>query len=343
MDNQSFFNGANRGPDITIDPTKVKKSAFKGVIIFIIIVLFMISGQFFYVVDQTDHAIKIRFNEIVEVTVNNLTDKEYTDLQNNEIFKTVDLSQGAGIKFKIPFIDKIETFENRLITYDTQPREVITSDAKKIILDNNAQWWVVDPYKFKLTMKSVSSANRRIEDLMYSKINEKVGKTLSHELISDKDVVEKLLLEISEELNVTMSEYGIVIADVRIKRTDYPTENNENIYNRMRTERVQMATQYRSEGKEEATKIKADADKQAEIIIAKAYAEAEQIKGEGEAEAAVIYNEAYNKDPEFYEFYKSLETYKETLGSETTMVIDPSSPFAQYIYSANPQNVIPTP
>lgn len=321
--------------DINIDHNTIKKASKKIVVAVVVFIVFIIALQAIYVVDQTEHSIKIRFNEIIEVNVNNLNESEFDKLKESEIYQTVKLTYGAGIKFKIPFIDKVETYENRLITYDTQPREVIAQDGKKLILDNNAQWLITDPYKFKLTMKDINSANRRIEDLMYSKINEKVGKTLSHDLISNKDVVDIMLVEISDDLNVTMDEYGIVIADVRIKRTDYPQENNENIYNRMRTERVQMATQYRSEGKEEATKIRADADMQAAVIVAQAYSAAEQIKGEGEAEAASIYNDAYNRDPEFYEFYKSLETYRETLGENTKIFIDPASPFAKYIYSPN--------
>lgn len=332
------FNDAVKSK-IDIDTNAIKKASKKVLILVGCFIVFLISLQAIYIVDQTEHAIKIRFNEIIEVNVNNLSEDEFAKLQESDIYQTVKLTYGAGIKFKIPFIDTVETYENRLITYDTQPREVIAQDGKKLILDNNAQWLIIDPYKFKLTMKDENSANRRIEDLMYSKINEKVGQTLSHDLISNKEVVDTMLIAISDDLNVTMEEYGIVIADVRIKRTDYPAENNENIYNRMRTERVQMATQYRSEGKEEATKIRADADMQAAVIVAQAYSAAEQIKGEGEAEAASIYNDAYNRDPEFYEFYMSLETYRETLGNNTKIFIDPASPFAQYIYSPGTSNV----
>ena len=341
--NNNGSNGFNMGGNNNFDPSQIDIEAGKravkkagksmGILVAIFAVL-IILGQCFYIVDETNHAIKIRFNEIIEINTNNLSDEEFAATSANPIYETVKLTTGAGIKFKIPFVDRIEFYDNRLITYDTAPREVITLDKKKLILDNNAQWWITDPYKFKLTMNSISAANRRIEDLMYSKINEKVGKTDAHDLIANKEYIENMLNEISEELNVVTAEFGVTVADVRIKRTDLPEENNENIYNRMRTERQQTATQYRSEGREEATKIKAQADMEAKVLVAQAYAEAEQIKGEGDAEAAAIYNAAYNRDPEFYEFYMSMQTYQAALGNNTKIVISPDSPFAKYIYSS---------
>ena len=338
--NNNGFNGGNNNFDpnqvINLEAGKAamkKASKTMGVVIAIFAVL-VVLGQCLYVVDETQHAIKTRFNEIIEVNTNGLTEEEWAQTNQNPIYETVKLTQGAGLKFKIPFVDKVGFYDNRLITYDTAPREVITLDKKKLILDNNAQWSITDPYKFRLTMNSIASANKRIEDLMYSKVNEKVGKTDAHDLIANKEYIENMLHEISEELNVATAEYGVTVADVRIKRTDLPKENNENIYNRMRTERQQTATQYRSEGREEATKIKSQADMESQVIIAEAYAEAEQIKGEGDAEAAAIYNEAYNRDPEFYEFFMSMQTYKAALGNNTKIVISPDSPFAKYIYSA---------
>ncbi len=299
------------------------------------LVILIVVSQMFYTVDETEHAIKYRFSEIVEVDVNNLTDEEFATLQSSDLYRTIKLRKGAGIRFKVPFVEKVEKLDNRLITYDTLPREVITADKKKIILDNNAQWWIVDPVQFKITMNTVNAASQRVEDLMYSKMNEKVGQTTAQTLISDKEYVSRMLEEKTKELNVMMASYGIRVLDIQIRRTDLPTENNENIYNRMRTEREQMARQYRSEGKEEAEKIKSGADYEAAKIRAEANAEAQRIRGKGDADAAEIYNRAYNKDPEFYEFYKTLETYKKTLpNSGAKIVISPDSEFAKYLYGA---------
>ncbi len=302
-----------------------------AIALFILIVI----SQSFYTVDETEHVIKYRFSEIVEVDVNNLTDAEFASLQSSDRYRTIKLRQGAGLRFKIPFVEKIEKLDNRLITYDTLPREVITVDKKKIILDNNAQWWIVDPVQFKITMNTVNAASQRVEDLMYSKMNEKVGQTTANTLISNKEYVSNMLEEKTQELNVMMTSYGIRVLDIQIRRTDLPTENNENIYNRMRTEREQMARQYRSEGKEEAEIIRSGADYEAAKIAAEANAEAQRIRGKGDADAAQIYNRAYNKDPEFYEFYKTLETYRQTLpDSGAKIVISPDSEFAKYLYGA---------
>ncbi len=316
---------------------KAMKNTGRTILIVILaVVALLIISQCFYVVDETEHAIKYRFSEIIEVNANNLTDEEYANLVNAPDYQNIKLTYGAGLHVKVPFVDKIEKFDNRLITYDTLPREVITSDKKKIILDNNAQWWIVDPMRFKITMNSVNSANQRIEDLMYSKINEKVGRTTSKDLISNKDYVSTMLLENAEELNKTMASYGIKVLDIQIKRTDLPDDNNENIFNRMRTEREQMARQYRSEGKEEAEKIRSAADFEAAKIRAEANAEAQRIRGKGDADAAAIFNNAYNKDPEFYSFYKTLETYRTTLkDSGAKIVISPDSEFAKYLYGVD--------
>lgn len=344
--NNGNFGGYNSGSqnfgnvnniDIEACIRAVKKASKQIMLGILIIIGLAIVGECFYVVEETDHIIKTRFNKIIEVNTNNLSDENLNKMIESPVYNDVKITNGAGLKFKFPFVDKVETYDNRLITYDTAEREVITLDQKKIILDNNAQWRITDPYKFKLTMGSITAANRRIEDLMYSKINEKVGKTYASDLISNKEYIESMLLDIDQELNVIVEEFGITIADVRIKRTDLPEENSENIYNRMRTERQQIATQYRSEGREEATKIMAQADMEARVLVAEAYAEAEQIKGEGEAEAASIYNDAYNQDPEFFEFYMSLQTYQKSLGSNSTIVISPDSQFAKYIYSSNVQ------
>lgn len=330
------FDFLNRNAPIDIKPDGVAKKAInagKTVLMIVAAFIILLVGlQCFYTVEESEHAIKYRFNEIIEVNVNNLTPEELDDLKADE---TVKIKYGAGLKLKMPFVDRIEKFNNRLITYDTMPREVITSDKKKMILDNNAQWWIVNPVKFKITMGSIHSANQRIEDLMYSKMNEKVGLTTAKDLISNKEHVSNMLLENANELNATLKDYGIKVADIQIKRTDFPEANNENIFNRMRTEREQMARQYRSEGKEEAQIIKSGADKEAAKIRAEANAESQRIMGKGDADAAAIFNKAYGADPEFYNFYKSIETYKKVIpGGKTKIVIDPESDFAKYLFQS---------
>lgn len=341
--NNPFGGGPFQGAPDPIDLKKAQETIVKGAkaagktaIAFVVaIVVLALAVQCVYTVDETEHAVHFRFDEIIGVHVNNLTEEEMAVLQSDPGYQRVNLSAGAGLKFKLPFVDRIEKFNNRLITYDTMPREVITSDKKKMILDNNAQWWIVDPVKFKITMGTIHSANQRIEDLMYSKMNEKVGLTTALDLISNKEYVTDMLLTNAKELNLVLGDYGIKVADIQIKRTDFPAENNENIFNRMRTEREQMARQYRSEGKEQAQKIKSGADKEAAILRAEANAEAQRIRGKGDADVAAIFNEAYGADPEFYRFYKTLETYKSVLPqSGAKIVISPDSEFAQFLFNS---------
>ncbi|MEG1942756.1 MAG: protease modulator HflC [Angelakisella sp.] len=341
------FSGGNMGggtppPQNVVDLHAAGESFLKGAkdfgkkafLVLLVLIAFVFVTQCVYTVDETEHAILYRFDEIIAMDVNNLTAEEFENIKQDPSHNGMKISYGAGLRFKLPFVDRVEKFNNRLITYDTMPREVITSDKKKMVLDNNAQWWIIDPVKFKITMGSINSANQRIEDLMYSKMNEKVGLTTAKDLISNKEYVSDMLLQNGAELNAVLYDYGIKVLDIQIKRTDFPTENNENIFNRMRTEREQMARQYRSEGKEEAQKIKSGADKEAAQLRAEANAEAQRIRGKGDADAAAIFNKAYGADPEFYKFYKSLETYKATLPqSGAKIVIGPNSQFAKFLFN----------
>jgi membrane protease subunit HflC len=219
-----------------------------------------------------------------------------------------------------------------LLTYDTAPRQVITSDKKKLIFDNNAQWRIDNPALFEITMGRVEEAQKRLDDILYSKMNEKVGKITATSLITDKVLVEQMQIDLAKEMTDTMMAYGIEVFDIRVKRTELPQENYESVYKRMISERQRIAAQYRSEGDEEALKMRSDTDRQIVILLSEARRQAEILKGEGDAEAARIFNDAYGTDPGFYEFYNTLEMYKATIGSNTTLVIPSDSPFAQYLF-----------
>ncbi|MGI6365594.1 MAG: protease modulator HflC [Bacillota bacterium] len=281
----------------------------------------------------TEHAVVTRFGEIHKAVVGDAD--ALKGLKDNPRFKDIDIVEGKGLFFKLPFIDKVDYYNDRMLTYDVDSREVTTRDKKKVILDNYAQWRIVNPVLFRVTMRTESAAYVRLEDIIYSQLNQHIGKIDAEVLISDKDHVAAMLSDIVRLANAEVRDYGIEIIDVRIKRTDLPQENNANIFNRMRTERERMAMQYRSEGQEEAQKIRSNADREATIIEAQAYAEAEKIRGEGEAEALRIYAEAYNQDPEFYQFYRTLQAYRKTLGSNTTLVIDADSDFAKFLSGDN--------
>ncbi len=296
----------------------------------VVLGIYIFFRMFTFQVSMKEHAIVTRFGDIHKIVV---SDASLIDTDNPR-FKDLKVIEGNGLFFKFPFLDKVDYYNSRLITYDVDAREVTTKDKKKVILDNYAQWKIINPALFRVTMRTEASAYVRLEDIIYSHLNQKIGKIDAEVLISDKDYVQTMLTEIVRQSNIDVQDYGIEIIDVRIKRTDLPQENNANIFNRMRTERERMAMQYRSEGQEEAQKIRSEADREATIIEAQAYAEAERIRGEGEAEALRIYAQAYGQDPEFYEFFRSLQAYRATLKDNTTIVIDSDSEFAKYLFGS---------
>ncbi len=297
----------------------------------VVLGVYIFFNMFTFQVSMTEHAIVTRFGEIHKIVV---SDANLIDDPGNSRFKDLTIVEGNGLFFKVPFLDKVDYYNSRLITYDVDAREVTTKDKKKVILDNYAQWKIINPALFRVTMRTEASAYVRLEDIIYSHLNQQIGKINAEVLISDKDYVQDMLSEIVSQSNIDVKDYGIEIIDVRIKCTDLPQENNANIFNRMRTERERMAMQYRSEGQEEAQKIRSQADREATIIEAQAYAESERIRGEGEAEALKIYAQSYGQDPEFYEFFRSLQTYRTTLKDNTTLVIDADSEFAKYLFGS---------
>ncbi|MBN2557591.1 MAG: protease modulator HflC [Clostridia bacterium] len=315
-----------------IKSSKTVKSVV-AVLVSIIVFVILFSLCTFRV-DEREQVVVKQFNEVVRVVIDKETDEMRDARLANPNLDNVRVTEGRkGLFLKIPFIQTTETYTNQLLTYDTVPREVITQDKKKLVLDNFAQWRIVNAALFVSTINNESKAHQRLDELVYSKLNEEIGKITAHVMISDKEYVSGMLAKILGDTNAQLKTYGIEVVDIRIKRTDLPEENYENVYNRMRTERERAAKTYRSEGLEEAQKIRSTAEKEATIIEANAYEEAETVKGEGDAEALKIYADAYNKDPEFYAFYRSLQAYKETLGSGTTIVLDPETEFLKYLFN----------
>lgn len=303
-----------------------------GLLLGLFIVFLLAYNMFTFRVYETDQAVITRFGEVKKVIVGG-NDKEVKEAnENNPKLKNVDVVSGKGIHFKMPFVDDIEYFSDRLLTYDTDQREVTTLDKKKVVLDNYAQWKITNPALFKVTMKNARNAHVRLDDLIYSNLNKEIGRTSASDIISNMQVGEEMLTKVKKDVNEDLINYGMAVVDVRIKRTELPLENYQNIYKRMETERQSQAKKYRSEGAEEAQKIRSSSDKEATIIEANAYEEAEKIKGEGDSEALKIYASAYNKDPEFYKFYRTLEAYKKTMDDKTKLVIPSDSEFTKYLF-----------
>lgn len=303
----------------------------KGLFIFLAVVLIIILSTSAYTVDTREHAIISRFGEVQKIVVNEANYEIVMEtINNSEKYNGVNVSIKKGLHFKVPFIDTVEKLENRLITYKTASRQVNTLDKKILILSNNAQWKIVDPLLFRLTMKNEQQASLRLDDILYSEINVQVGKTIAHTLIADKDYLEEMSHTVVTDVNMELAKYGMEILDNRILKTELHESNILNIYARMEAERKQKAQQYRSEGEEEKLKIVSSTDKDSAIMISEAKKDAEIIKGEGDAVAAQIYSNAYSADPDFYEYYQTLDLYKTTLKG-TTMIIGEDSPLFKYL------------
>jgi len=229
-----------------------------------------------------------------------------------------------GINMKVPFPlqEKIK-FDDRLLEYDSPPEEILSKDKKTLIVDNYVRWRIVDPLQFLKTVQAIPTALSRMDDIVYSELRRELGTHDMVEIITENR--EKLMEIVTFNSNKATLDYGIEVLDVRIRRVDLPAENEESIYARMEAERNRQANKFRSEGEEEAQKIRASTDRDKTIILADAYKEAERIRGEGDAKAVEIYANAYSADPKFYEFVRTLDTYKKIVDDKTTLVLPADS------------------
>ncbi len=264
----------------------MKRGVLITVGIIVVLALIYLSMSVF-IVDQTKQAVVLRFGKIVKVI------------------------KDPGIHFKQPFVDNVVIFEKRILLYDIEPEKIITADKKTLVVDTYALWRIEDPEVFLKSMRSVTLAQTRIDDVVYSHIRDVFAKGTFEDVVTYKR--EEFLRKVTELCRKDLRPFGIEIVDVRIKHADFPKENVQAVYNRMRTERYSIAAKIRAEGEKEAQIIKANADKKAKIILAEAQKTAEIVKGTGEASALKVYAEAFSKDPDFYTFWKEMELYSESL------------------------------
>lgn len=241
-----------------------------------------------------------------------------------QLGKPVKTVTKPGLNFKLPFpIQEKITFDDRLLEYDSPPEEILSKDKKSLIVDNYVRWKIVDPLQFLKTVQAIPTAKSRMDDIVYSELRRELGTHDMVEIITENR--EEIMDVITRESNSATLDYGISVVDVRIRRVDLPAENEASIYARMEAERKRQANKFRSEGEEEAQKIRAATDRDKTIILADAYKEAERIRGEGDAKAVQVYARSYSSDPKFYEFVRTLDTYKKVVDDKTTLVLPSDS------------------
>lgn len=284
------------------DKMKIFLGGFAAVVIFL-------AATSIYIVNQAEQAIVLQFG------------------------RPVRLVQEPGLKIKIPFIQNVVFYDTRLLNLDPPAQEVVLNDKKRLDVDSFTRYRIVDPIKFYVTVRTEQQAQSKLAEIVNSSIRKILGRITLQELLSEKRT--KIMADISAAVKVDATQIGVNVADVRIRRADLPLEVLQAINARMKTEREREAKEFRAQGSQEAQKIKASADKEKTLILADAEKQAQIIRGQGDEKAIEIWNKAAGQDIAFFNFYRSLEAYKNALGDgKSSMVLSPDSDFFQFFRKA---------
>ena len=237
--------------------------------------------------------------------------------------------QTPGLQIRVPFIEQVTRFDIRLLASDADPAPIYTLDKKNLIVDNFARWRIVEPLKFMRSVQTVFGAQSRLDDIIYASVREELGLHTLEDIVSgDRD---EMMKSVTDKCRSDAGDLGIEVVDVRIKRADLPQENKKNVFDRMRAERARQSKEYRAQGEEAALKIRAETDLEVTRIESEATLQAQRLRGDGDAEALRIYASAFQKDPLFYKFKRTLEAYEKTLGEGTTVVLPLDTEFFKYL------------
>ena len=268
---------------------------FAAIIVVIVILTAIIGPQALFTVDETQVAIVTRFGK-VQISY-----------------------QTPGLKSKVPFVDAVTYFDKRLLIFDAPPDSLLTKDKKRLIIDVYARGRIDDPQLFRETLTTEAQAASRAVDIVSSELRREIASDNQAEIITTKR--DDIMARVSDNVTPKLEDFGIVVIDVRMKRADFPIEIAQAVYERMQAERKRKADKERAEGAEVDAVVRADVDKRATIIRALAQRDASIVRGCGEAEATAIFARAFEQDPEFFSFQRSLEAYRTFLTQNTTVVL----------------------
>jgi membrane protease subunit HflC len=277
------------------------------------VVLAVIVRASTFVVDQRQNAIVFQLGQITRVITE------------------------PGLYFRLPLVQNVEYQDRRILTIDTPVADrVQTAEKKNLLIDSFVRWRISDPRAFRVSFPAGErAAEERISTLVRDALNYAVNRRTVNEITSRQR--EKAMEEIRIAVQEATKNLGVEIVDVRLKRVDFVPEISESVYRRMEAERKRVANEQRSIGSAESEKIRADADRQREVLLAEAYRDAQKIKGDGDARASAIYAQAFGQNPDFAQFYRSLEAYRSTFKSRSDLlVVDPSSEFFKFMKGPNP-------
>ena len=301
------------------------------IIISVIIVLFVLS-LFVYIVSETEQVVITQFGQVKRVV---------TD---------------AGLHFKLPLVEQVNTFEKRILAWDGKPAQVPTQDKRYLLVDSFARWRIEDPLKFFQTVRNEMSAHSRLDDIINGAVRNQITNNLLIKTIRSSDrKLQAIIIMEDEERVVEVTDigtgrdgivarilaeakpaakgFGIELVDIRIKRINYVEQVRRAVYERMISERQRIAAKFRSEGEGRMMEINGQKEEEEKRILSEAYKDAQEIMGAADAEAIKIYAEAYSKDPEFYSFLKTLESYEKNLGEASIVILSTDSDYLKYLKS----------
>jgi membrane protease subunit HflC len=277
----------------------------KKILIGAVVVLGVVASQALFVVQEVNQAIVLQFGDPKKIITK------------------------PGLNFKIPFIQNVVYLDRRVLNLDNPPEEVIAADQKRLIVDAFARFKIVDPLKFYISVGNERVARSRLATIINSRIRSVLGTQELATLLSTDRAVH--MASIQNDVNTEAKNFGITIVDVRIKRADLPQANSEAIFKRMQTEREREAKEFRAQGAEMAAKITSTADKEVTVILANANKQSEIMRGEGDGKRNKIFAEAFGRDPQFFGFYRAMQSYEKALiGGDTSMILSPDSDFFKF-------------
>jgi modulator of FtsH protease HflC len=278
-----------------------------GPVVAVLAVLALVVSSALFTVDQRQNAIVFQLGEVKEIIVR------------------------SGLHFKWPLLQNVRLFDMRILTFDdAEPLRFLTQGNRPVLVDSFVKWRIADVRQYYVSVQGDElRAATRIKQTVAGVLRDEFGARTVHEVVSGER--EQVMNRVREKVDQDLKRIGVEIIDVRLKRVDLPQDVSESVYRRMEAERKRIANELRSTGAAEAEKIRADADRQREVLLAEAYRDAQRIRGDGDAKSAAIYAAAFNQNPEFYSFYRSMEAYRSTFrGRNDLMVLEPNSDFLRY-------------
>jgi modulator of FtsH protease HflC len=278
-----------------------------GPILAVVIVLLLLVSGTMYTVDQRQNAIVFQLGEVRDVVIR------------------------PGLHFKVPLIQNVRLFDMRILTFDdAEPLRFLTQGNRPVLVDSFVKWRIVDVKQYYISVQGDEfRAMTRIKQTVAGVLRDEFGVRSLHDVVSGER--EQIMSRVREKVDQDLERIGVKIVDVRLKRVDLPQDVSESVYRRMEAERKRIANELRSTGAAEAEKIRADADRQREIIVAEAYRDAQRVRGEGDAKSAAIYAAAFNQNPEFFAFYRSMDAYRSVFrGRNDLMLLESNSDFLRY-------------